>query len=592
MSKFIANQKRRRGAALGVLGLFLLSPFAAGQTPDKVSAANASVFSKAGFSQNEKRDLKQFDTALKLLAAQRSAAFVIEGEPYKKALSAAEVESVNLNAAPEQVLEQVVALYDYSVQRQKNAPVYVFKKRYSETDDLPYVSLEEALLTLRDLLSLNSVFSEQGKAKDGQRLADFGRSLTPEQTEALRDEKRGLRISELNAGQRAQIGRVALRVYADNTGLQMVSGQEKILSLPSTIVGWSKLQGMRFFGYGTFLDASHTSRYFRPLSHPDVVRSEGSGILTFLQATQTGTDITAPKEEKATPNENAQTQQSPPLGISLRDAVLQVSKDKGGSPVVVEDALAAHPVVLINEQAASEDALLRSLAAVYGFQLTTKADETRHISRPRLLPVKTLAMLPAALEQALPASFLRALHRKEKEAEYQEAVRDFENSLSAKASGVAKGKRPDTDLLLKKMRALETPVSALSLRLAAVRCLRTTVEPRMAAKQKVQIPLTELTDGERADLGIVVMSDIWPQVQNQLNPDLPDYVTHFVDGGPGDGILVGGFVKNTESGESKVIDSEKLAGFELRFLNKDASDTLHTPLVYKEMASPPAKKSE
>src|SRR5947209_3472482 len=104
----------------------------------------------------EPSSLRRFDSALTSLSQQARVVIVCEGQPLRVELSDAEVERiserVDLSGTPlATAVEQVAAAFDYECVR-AGAAVFVLTKRYSDPNDLPDVTFEEAAGSLESIL--------------------------------------------------------------------------------------------------------------------------------------------------------------------------------------------------------------------------------------------------------------------------------------------------------------------------------------------------------------------------------------------------------------------------------------------------------
>jgi len=102
-------------------------------------------------------DARQFQRAMASLASQAHVALVAEGVPLKPALSAAEAVNLTAEMPLDQAVSKMAAAYDYDAQRQGS--VFVLIKRYSDSHDLPCVTLAECQRAADDLSDVLNVFN-------------------------------------------------------------------------------------------------------------------------------------------------------------------------------------------------------------------------------------------------------------------------------------------------------------------------------------------------------------------------------------------------------------------------------------------------
>jgi hypothetical protein len=153
-----------------------------------------------------RESLDSFDSALQTLATQGRVAIVAEGTPYALRLSEEETAALFTSlAAPEGVpvskaVETVAAAFDYdSVHLDED--VFALRKRYSDPRDLPFVTLDEAIHSLRSIFSstnaLNPHLPTESMPDYAPRL--FAKAVGAEQSEYLRN---GMPVAQLRPDER------------------------------------------------------------------------------------------------------------------------------------------------------------------------------------------------------------------------------------------------------------------------------------------------------------------------------------------------------------------------------------------------------
>jgi hypothetical protein len=155
-------------------------------------------------SQNPAEIHKHFQSAIDALAAKWHIAIVAESAPIM------EKAGVTLSASlPEETVDQAVAriaaAFDYSVKRHEN--VFILNKLFTDPNDLPDVTLEEAEAALGDILQiLPSVDEKYLLHGIGAGYAAMPKLLTREQLEAFNHG--GVSISSLTEAQRDEAWRL------------------------------------------------------------------------------------------------------------------------------------------------------------------------------------------------------------------------------------------------------------------------------------------------------------------------------------------------------------------------------------------------
>ena len=542
--------------------------------------------------------LSEVKSAFENAAQKAHVAFIVEGEPYKKTLTAKEAESLEAaqnTVSPEDFAAQVALAYDYKVMGQTSPSVFVLHKRYTNPDDLPYVSLAEVRVVFNDIGRLYQGFLPPGITSasfPNANMFAFADSLYPEQIKALEDEKRGILVKDLSQTQRDQIFCIPLDMVIQGpySTIRKLQAQTEGLLGPSASVGraWSnegvfkegQAETRLRFGY-VIPNPNSTSRYLRPLNIPAISlkgqeTSELTPIATFFSDDN---DPTNPNAAAATlPIE-------PRLSIPLREAVqqLQARAKNAKNPVAIDDEIANHPVFLINPKAAAPEDLVQSLPSVYGFVLTTKSDGSRRLSRGRFPKAKTIADIQLSLQALLPASFTRALNWRDP-LETERRMREIDQRLmlmgvwistpmtAKQTEALDAPQKKEAEALQKEWAELskhkETLHSPEALRWAAIRFLRSRVEPRLHAGKPSVMPLRLLGEEEKAALADVLLTDLWLTKKAFFTAPLPVFITDF------DNTIVTGHLANVPNASGADTSAKQRQSFGVTFHRKTADGTM------------------
>lgn len=340
----------------------------------------------------------RFQDALDALAAQAHVAIVAEGAPLHPALTGKDVPDLPANTPLSTAVTKIAAAYDYSAERQGG--VFVLKKRYTDPEDLPDVTLDECRQSLDDVLRVLDAFNPHLfisiREPLSDRLAmDFVKTLTPEQERAM--QAKNLHYTDLTPGQQALIVRTILyetvQMQADGfQGLQDIFAQA-----PKSVIR-TQAQGRK----GVFLEYTQTER--RDPLYPNFQRLAWAS-LTFE----------APLADGEAPPPARPVAQSPPArGATLGEVVDGLNAALGRkaqeAPMAVEAALRAKPVTAAGLGNAAPLDALRALAAVYGLRIGASDRGGPLLERASSSAPRALPDLPQALRAALPAPLLRAMH--------------------------------------------------------------------------------------------------------------------------------------------------------------------------------------
>ncbi len=166
--------------------------------------------------------LRRFDDALAALAAQGKVAVIAEGAPYRPALSDSALQSLSRAVSQDsggvplsKFAAEVGRAFDYDAVR-VDRDLFLFYKRYSEPNDLPVVTFEEAVRALRGIVRATDRLNPRAPqlGSPGFPLLRFVNSLDPQQMHALKD---GLLVTQLRPDQREWLWQFARQDYLQRT---------------------------------------------------------------------------------------------------------------------------------------------------------------------------------------------------------------------------------------------------------------------------------------------------------------------------------------------------------------------------------------
>lgn len=517
--------------------------------PTASQAQPSPISSSDPFVQLDAEKTPRFSDLLDTLSTQANITFIVEGSPFTPALSAEQVKKVSASKVRlSEMVEQVAEAFDYEVTQPSNN-LFRMEKRYSDSNDLPGVTLQECRLATRDMLRLLSAWNPKLKAHcpEDPRVKEFIASLTEEQLQAMAIRSQGLPVSSLSLRQQSQVWQIALHFYVQlpEQDIRAVAAQIDCVLNKNTTFGWSDQRGMRLFGYEGRLRLSDGQPfvYFRPLSHPGRVMSRADGVVGFItsKAPSNQPKQFLPRDAYHDPTQPGVADTKPGdakqhVGTTLGEVVSELNARANGSlSMVVDEALASKPITAIGLEYATPAAILQAAADIYGLRVKKESDGALRLTRMFWRTPRNIAELPESLRRMFPKPLLRALHideidrvwaqeRKERHrrAAQKVAPQNSEDSPSATDKAEEAGKTVE---LIKKR--LELKASPTILRIAAVRRLRTGVEPKLETTSNGRVPLTALGEPERTALANVIMADCFQAVNLILSKEPPDYITSF-----------------------------------------------------------------
>ena len=386
----------------------------------------------------DKSGVDAFQADLTQLSQQFSASFVVEGVPLRKTVL---TEPAEAKPNVPQAVADFAAAYDYAAM--KSDGVFMFRKNYTQPDDVPLVTLAECRLALHDATFLLGKFlyippphpyiepvSVLIMSREKTRDILFDSITDAQWKQILRPA--GMHFADLKPEQQQGVIHYVLRlnsqtILARTLGteyhLDILAQRKPVVclrdgeSLGGETLG-KELRGLVLMGY-EYPAKKNNYPVFRPQNYPVFIRPDSQAVqygLVYDKNDKTkfiniGKDETEPS---ASDFALAKLGKAAPT-VYLSEAVqkLNVRADKGGaakSPAfAVDAALAEKPVLIVGDKAAPT-VLFRALADVYGLRVTKDANGTQHMVRFRPKPPRTIQEMSPVLEAALPLPLQKVLH--------------------------------------------------------------------------------------------------------------------------------------------------------------------------------------
>lgn len=463
-----------------------------------VSVADASLPNIK--TQITEKQAHSFYEAFSTLAQKAHVTFVIESEPLHPMLGP----NIPIGLTPKgeplsTLVPKIAAAYDYETVRSGN--VFILTKYFSNPEDIPDVTLAECAQAMDDVALVLAPFNPQfkyGQVEKSPAIQDLLSSLMPEQIAALQDNKHGLAVASLPPNQQQEAEQLVLFLYVQLPLGNTISAMRQIKSIGEAVPVfcrrnlsnlWIKapridMGGINLFGV-EYLGVLAGRTRFIPLSKPNNVSSEGGGI---------GVTWGGLNDGKPVLSDNDPTDPTPPaipaapLGAAgsvvnseTLDAIInRLNTRIGGKPkLTVDAALAPKRVAIFGEQFTPPIKILDALAALYGLRVRHSDDEKSLRLTRRLFQVPlTPEGISLAIQALMPAPLIRAR----------------QNYL---------GRQP------------------APLHIAAVRALRTVIEPKLKASKTSRVSLSELSSRENMALAAALMADTAGTLEDAFSQPFP-----------------------------------------------------------------------
>lgn len=492
-----------------------------------------------------------FREGLQTLAGQAHVTFVAEGRPLHSTLPRNSVLPLPDTAMPvSQAVETLASAYDYDVQRQ--GQVFRLTKRYTDSQDLPGLTLMECQQSLEDVERVTSPFNPHvAEGKMGTRHSIVGElvsSLSWQQLQAMHETSpnKALSIASLNSEQQGMAWNLALYFYVQEpmSSVENALGEVKQAADPKTKLAfrWGEVDNLRVFGYEPYSDAQNHGS-FRPLSSPHgqisyrgplsatlltphpVKRSDGT-----QQLPDDPTDPLPTGNNKTKIQNREQEANTTATDATLQTVVTDLSAHQAKAVFAVDPALQSKPITVVGEANTTPDEIVQALSVVYGLRIRTMDDGTKVLTRRLFQISNDVSTLPENVRRVLPAPFLRALHSDDSDSiadEYRldaaRSYRDQGETGMGEVNAAALGK------VQERLRSQEkrTRVLLPTMRMAAVRQLRTHIEPKFTAALDNRVMLSSLNESDKQAFAVVLMAQYLQNLRPLLSRRVPEFISRF-----------------------------------------------------------------
>ena len=373
-----------------------------------------------------------FGSAFTALAHLAHVAVVAEDEPLHPTLMPQAIIRLRLKPDGEPLatlLPRLAAAYDYDVQPsgpqpsgpQPSGKAFLLKKRYTDAADLPSITVKECALGLEEANHYAEGFNPHFPNDEvgGPAMKDLIYSLTPEQLEAMGDDKHGVPVASLSSVQQQEVQQLVLHFYVQRA----VKDLPTLLRAVNEVAAGDPKFGRHFFPqmnarlFG--FDAPFGYEGFLPLSRPDLVTVNVGSSLGIPLHPAGGLPPPDPTDPPLVPA-NAPPP-APPVSASLADILTRLNTHAADDPkgdglrVTVEPYLAPKRATVFGEEALAPRQEVAALAEVYGLRVfkddPVEGHDRLHLTRRTAQVPLTLLALHDSILQALPDPLVRAYQK-------------------------------------------------------------------------------------------------------------------------------------------------------------------------------------
>jgi hypothetical protein len=480
-----------------------------------------------------KSDSQTFETVLNQIAKRGNITIIAEGHPLKETLSDTEISGLFSTGEPlSTVLGKIASAYDYTVRRY--GTVYVLQKRFTDPNDFPSVTLPEVGTCILDVRKTTNALNPkfEGSAFLNPLSTEFVSTLTENQISQMSGEGGGISVTSLSPEQQQTLRRITYHYFIQYC-LISFDDIETILERmlrKGTAFKRQAVNEVTYFGY-EFPVRTQTPTVTENAKREFIIMNNAEGSVSRYNITvkNHGGSVDLGSSAKSDPDKAGDghstmsdrrnktetvTVESICASLNQREVSQNTSRRFSIDPEFV-----TLPVTIANLASTDSRTLWEAIAALYGLKVYAMLPDTKiggndnttfRLSRPRVLVAKIPAELRAALMNAIPEPFLRACNQ------------DNPNETASSTNSLLKSRQTST-------RNLDTE-KIIALRFAALKQLRTLVEPRLLGNTDSGLTLEDIGESGRQALAVYLLTGLLDPrsgISSLLKTELPDSIQRF-----------------------------------------------------------------
>lgn len=506
----------RIGLSLGSTLLLLVLPAA-------LPSAGVAAYAGEGDGHPDARSPSQndpgdFQTLLAAEVERSKVTLITESTPLRAELPPEERQKllVSLNREGDGALDlqgrvgALAAAFDYEPHEVKPR-LFVFAKRYSQSNDLPFVTLSQCSRSLQSIGRALSAF--HGRGDEAQVLGEWTRSLNEGERERL---AKGVRIGDLSPAQRSLAWQLALQ-GAYNSPLEDVIAVGRRLKACER--GDARFLMKEYFGIPALAYAGPFGprrEEWEVVLSQYVKTSPGGGTFFAPPGHRTGTagarvengrfvgDLRDPTDPPGDASVRvggeAETPGAAGMPQTVQEVVRRLNSEQAELVYETDSEIAPTPLSVFGPMHSSHEDVFAAVAELYGLRVVASG-RVRRMTLPVPRVLSDGRDIAGEVRRLLPASFVRAMRGAAKARQEEKARRRTEQTGTA-------GHEAD-------------------LYVASVRRLRGAVEAQCRAADRA-IAFADVNAAARDLVGLSSLASCGFQFQTLLKP-VPAYISNFED---------------------------------------------------------------
>jgi len=454
-----------------------------------------------------KEQSSRFQDALTSLAAQAHIAIAAEGAPLHPRLVGAAIPNITTPRPVGQALTTLGAAYDYDVQRCEGG-VFILTKRYSNPRDLPCVTLPECQASLQDVSQILDKFSPHFRQPvytlehDDQRdtVISLFNSLSPAQLAAA--QANTLRYGDLLPDQQTLIWNFIMYGFIQ-IPLDRTQTQINDLTQAPHIMLTARNEDKQAGVYREVPGYNGAPKFLMPLP----------GQTSGYPIDAAGKRIMEPPPEWLAVAPVVLVGAAKPLTLAEAVASLPpIHKQQA----VVDKPVQAKPVTVAGLTNADPMKVLEAFKTLYGLRIGASDKSAPMLMRQAPMIPDKISAIAAAIWQALPASYTRAL--------------DADARPKAAPIPASPWMPPPNIYALQMEEQARLREAVEENQHEAIRRLRIAMQSQIRLRgPDARIPVSSLSEADRSALAVAMMSDPMLTLRDAYSGTGAREVIHYLD---------------------------------------------------------------
>ena len=347
--------------------------------------------------------LEEFSDDIHSCSKRWNVTVIAEDEPFKK-MSNVKIDLNDPKIDYKSAMKFIEEKYDFTVEIKGN--IWVLTKKYTEDEDVPAISMPQAIYTLRAAISGLGLLDPKAPTSDFSYYRNaIMKSLTPNQLDRL--SKGGVPISELGEAERQPFLKMGLECAFNVFYIQDFKDSLKELEIirsSDALMKWKKIKERSVFGYD--------KKSIRP-GQVEFVSLSYNPTFRFV-STKTGLEVEGPPDTLPSDATNPYSPFRETIAVKLPDILKRLKSRDGESKVeYLSDSFYSDSRFTLSgiEKNSSID-ILKGLQSILGFRYSKIATDRFLLTVPYYTMPGNYHEIGMSMQSIQPPAFKRYFERK------------------------------------------------------------------------------------------------------------------------------------------------------------------------------------